>query len=233
MSQLALALACTVAMLAACAEGGTVSIEQWSNPDCSGMREYGEEYDLSSDGTCLQSTGLSIVPYSKYSCSDDGTKISMPAYSDANCADEIDMNSPAWCSRLVDTVIESCTFPPHMTFVSGQCTQVGRGLFSLSWKVTITDCAGGSWTDGWQWAVVSVGVLIGCCNRLGRAGRPPNSSNVRCSPPLRPLSRQLTMSPFQMQTEMLAQHQPQVVHAVASPLAQNQPQVVHAVASPL
>ena len=62
MSQLALALACTVAMLAACAEGGTVSIEQWSNPDCSGMREYGEEYDLSSDGTCLQSTGLSIVP---------------------------------------------------------------------------------------------------------------------------------------------------------------------------
>jgi hypothetical protein len=212
MSQLALALACAVTMLAACAEGGQVAVFQWTNPDCSGtaaeMPKYGGVPlyvgEHSSDATCLQSTGQSVVPYGKYICSDDGTKVSVPAYSDANCADEIDMNSPAWCSRVFwDSPHMNCTFPPHMTFVSGKCTQVAHahGFTVFFWSVTISDCEASwsyEWHQGGGWVVfvvfVSVGVLFvccsdlvagrGCCNRAcALAGRPPNSSNVRCSPP--------------------------------------------------
>ena len=80
--------------------------------------------------------------YGKQSCSEDGTSVSMPFYSDPNCNVETDMNTHGGCANSIPGVL-SCTFPAHMTFQSGVCTRVIDGLVAqASWKVTITDCAG-------------------------------------------------------------------------------------------
>ena len=78
------------------------------------------------------------MAYNKHSCSDDGTKVSIPFYSDAHCTHETDMNSANGCTPSF------CSWPDHMTFTSGECTNVMHmaGVMDQSWKLTITDCAG-------------------------------------------------------------------------------------------
>ena len=112
--------------------------------DCSGLADSDETESIISTGdACIESKDRSYpeTAYQKQSCSDDGTSISIPYYSDPDCTSESNMNTEGPCEGAIPGLLE-CTFPPHMTFQSGKCTQVLSGLVEMSWKVTITDCAG-------------------------------------------------------------------------------------------
>lgn len=104
--------------------------------------------------------------YGQQSCSEDGTAISIPFYSDPHCNVETDMNTHGACENAIPGILE-CTFPPHMTFQSGACTKVISGLVAeVSWRITITDCAGDELSNilaALGGAVVLVILVVCCC----------------------------------------------------------------------
>ena len=94
-------LACVHGGLVGRAEAGTMKLEQWNNGDCSGPpdKDSGANSIISAGDTCLPGDPdeNGDPRWNEQSCSEDGTQISIPFFSDSTCANEIDMNAAA-CS---------------------------------------------------------------------------------------------------------------------------------------